>query len=232
MSYPGSAFTVPVTAVLQTTPPDSSIEEAYTSSATMFDLTMHGDQVVTVTLPSQPMKEAAVQLALAGLGLHPDSNGAECVILFLNKWDDGTETLASWETNSNRVPISSSTLETVLPPWAFYQLAGGLWEAKIMLAATTQHATPSLTSTAGRRLQGSGTCAGATLSRPLPTSNAVTSSFGIREHPVDGIVRHHYGVDLACQDGDEIRAAHNGMMTVYLVGVVDFNSAMHSAAGF
>lgn len=46
-----------------------------------------------------------------------------------------------------------------------------------------------------------------------PVDGTVTSSFGFRDHPVAGIERFHYGLDLACEKGTVIRAFADGTVT-------------------
>ena len=50
----------------------------------------------------------------------------------------------------------------------------------------------------------------------LPVSGPVTSGFGYREHPSDGKVRFHYGLDIGAKEGSEAAAALDG--TVAAVG--------------
>jgi len=38
----------------------------------------------------------------------------------------------------------------------------------------------------------------------------VTSGFGYRDHPLDGVVKFHYGTDLGAYDGDAITAFADG----------------------
>lgn len=54
---------------------------------------------------------------------------------------------------------------------------------------------------------------------PIPTSTTtqtatprVTSAFGLRHDPFDGHLTRHAGVDLAAQEGDDIRAAAGGVV--------------------
>ncbi len=47
----------------------------------------------------------------------------------------------------------------------------------------------------------------------LPVSGPVTSGFGYREHPSDGKVRFHYGLDIGAKEGSEAAAALNGTVT-------------------
>ncbi len=46
-----------------------------------------------------------------------------------------------------------------------------------------------------------------------PASGTVTSGFGYRAHPADGVVRFHYGVDIAAEEGSEVRAFSGGEVT-------------------
>ena len=50
----------------------------------------------------------------------------------------------------------------------------------------------------------------------LPVSGSVTSGFGYREHPTDGKVRFHYGLDIGAAEGSEAAAAADG--TVAAIG--------------
>ena len=49
-----------------------------------------------------------------------------------------------------------------------------------------------------------------------PVLGALSSTFGWREHPVEGGNRFHYGVDLAAEEGTDILAFASG--TVYATG--------------
>lgn len=50
----------------------------------------------------------------------------------------------------------------------------------------------------------------------VPVDGTVTSSFGMREHPVDGEPRFHYGTDLGAQMGSDVVSFAGG--TVYASG--------------
>lgn len=49
-----------------------------------------------------------------------------------------------------------------------------------------------------------------------PVSGTVTSGFGYREHPTDGVVRFHYGLDIAAETGTDAVSIADG--TVAAVG--------------
>jgi Membrane proteins related to metalloendopeptidases len=53
----------------------------------------------------------------------------------------------------------------------------------------------------------------------LPVSGAVSSHFGYRSDPFDGGMRFHYGVDIAADEGTDIRAWADG--TVEYIGEAD-----------
>jgi len=55
----------------------------------------------------------------------------------------------------------------------------------------------------------------------LPVSGTITSDFGYRDHPVDGEVKFHYGVDIAASEGTPIGAFADG--TVIYTGVGEIN---------
>lgn len=48
----------------------------------------------------------------------------------------------------------------------------------------------------------------------LPTDGEITSSFGVRTHPIDGDLRFHAGVDIANDLGTPIYAAFDGVVKV------------------
>jgi len=48
----------------------------------------------------------------------------------------------------------------------------------------------------------------------LPTDGEITSSFGVRTHPIDGDLRFHAGVDIANDLGTPIFAAFDGVVKV------------------
>jgi murein DD-endopeptidase MepM/ murein hydrolase activator NlpD len=50
-----------------------------------------------------------------------------------------------------------------------------------------------------------------------PIANAVPAGFGYRLHPLDGVVKFHYGTDIPANSGVEIRAFADGL--VGLIGV-------------
>jgi murein DD-endopeptidase MepM/ murein hydrolase activator NlpD len=44
----------------------------------------------------------------------------------------------------------------------------------------------------------------------LPVSGSVTSGFGLRKHPIHGVIRFHQGIDIAAAAGTHIYAAKSG----------------------
>ena len=55
----------------------------------------------------------------------------------------------------------------------------------------------------------------------MPVSGTITSDFGYRDHPVDGEVKFHYGVDIAAAEGTPIGAFADG--TVIYAGIGEIN---------
>ena len=51
------------------------------------------------------------------------------------------------------------------------------------------------------------------LTLTVPVEGSVTSGFGYRDHPVDGELRFHYGVDIGAQAGEAVRACAPGTVT-------------------
>jgi murein DD-endopeptidase MepM/ murein hydrolase activator NlpD len=47
-----------------------------------------------------------------------------------------------------------------------------------------------------------------------PAEGRVSSNFGMRDHPVLGIKRHHNGIDIACKVGTPIRAVLSGVVKI------------------
>lgn len=45
------------------------------------------------------------------------------------------------------------------------------------------------------------------------SSMVITSRFGSRKHPVEGMARHHRGVDVKCKSGTPVLAAADGLVT-------------------
>lgn len=43
-----------------------------------------------------------------------------------------------------------------------------------------------------------------------PVEGRISSHFGMRQHPILGVVRHHEGIDIACAIGSEVRAVLPG----------------------
>ena len=41
----------------------------------------------------------------------------------------------------------------------------------------------------------------------------LTSQFGVRDHPIDGVTKMHYGVDIAAPSGSSVTSATNGEVT-------------------
>lgn len=46
-----------------------------------------------------------------------------------------------------------------------------------------------------------------------PVQGTLTSGFGYRQHPIDGVARFHYGVDIAAETGTEIVCFADGVVT-------------------
>ena len=46
-----------------------------------------------------------------------------------------------------------------------------------------------------------------------PVNGTLTSGFGYRQHPIDGVARFHYGVDIAAEKGTEIVCFADGVVT-------------------
>ncbi len=44
----------------------------------------------------------------------------------------------------------------------------------------------------------------------LPVSGTLSSGFGLRSHPTDGVEKFHYGVDIAADEGKKIQCAATG----------------------
>ena len=47
----------------------------------------------------------------------------------------------------------------------------------------------------------------------MPVRGTLTSDFGYREHPVSGARKFHYGLDLAAEEGTEVRSFADGTVT-------------------
>ncbi len=47
----------------------------------------------------------------------------------------------------------------------------------------------------------------------VPLSGAVSSGFGWRNHPTDGVLRFHYGLDIMADKGSAIRAFSDGTVS-------------------
>jgi len=56
-----------------------------------------------------------------------------------------------------------------------------------------------------------------------PVTGAITSAFGYRDHPLDGIYKFHYGVDVAASEGTAIRAFADGTVNTVLQGEINGN---------
>ena len=62
---------------------------------------------------------------------------------------------------------------------------------------------------AASRVRGTGQ-----LSWPVPSSGNVTSEFGVRPHPVYGVYRQHWGIDIAANYGANIIASDSGTVII------------------
>lgn len=47
-----------------------------------------------------------------------------------------------------------------------------------------------------------------------PVRGRISSNFGMRVHPIMQIAKHHSGIDIACAEGSEVRAAIAGRVTI------------------
>ena len=77
--------------------------------------------------------------------------------------------------------------------------------AELMTARGRAESTPGSTAATGYRL--------ADHRRPPPVLGQVTSSFGMRTHPLSGKQQMHEGVDIAAPVGTAVRVPYNGEVT-------------------
>jgi hypothetical protein len=113
----------------------------------MFDMVAHGQQVVTITAPSQPMGRIEVSLYQgAGNTFMVDANGTlkdpslELRVAYVNRYNAaaaaGEHAFSSIEVLLERAVVSASgSITASLPSWVF-QPVGGTFRADILLAAT------------------------------------------------------------------------------------------------
>ena len=56
-----------------------------------------------------------------------------------------------------------------------------------------------------------------------PVTGYITSSFGYRDHPLDGVYKFHYGVDIGAAEGTPILAFADGVVNTVLKGEINGN---------
>ncbi len=56
-----------------------------------------------------------------------------------------------------------------------------------------------------------------------PVNGVITSPFGYRDHPIDGEVKFHYGVDVRAAEGTKILAFADGVVNTVLQGEINGN---------
>lgn len=66
----------------------------------------------------------------------------------------------------------------------------------------------------GEEYTGTGSTATGTYIWPCPSCNIVTSTFGMREHPLFGDERPHTGIDIGAAAGSAVVAADSGTVAV------------------
>ena len=65
---------------------------------------------------------------------------------------------------------------------------------------------------------------------PVPDSSVISSFFGRRIHPVDGVVREHYGIDIPAPEGTNIVSPDDGKV-VYTGYDSDFGNMLVVRSG-
>ena len=92
--------------------------------------------------------------------------------------------------------------------------------ARSLSRGTTRKAPPSLQEIAERTVQNQlvpHEAAGKELETMLPVAGPITSGVGMRVDPIDGVWRHHNGIDIAVPTGTPVKAVASG--TVVYAGM-------------
>ena len=61
-----------------------------------------------------------------------------------------------------------------------------------------------------------------------PVNGTISSAFGFRDHPVEGQERFHYGIDVACEKGEIIRAFADGTSGTGYLGCLAHQVGNHA----
>lgn len=131
---------------------------------------------------------------------HPSPMGAEVTR------DEETDRAETWETEL--LTYTSAPRDDTEIQWRELTVSGGVSAGSD--AGEQDFMIPALPENASLEHRNFG------FSHTSPVLGTLTSSFGWREHPVDGETRFHYGIDLAADTGTEIRAFAEG--SVYATG--------------
>ncbi|KAF6260768.1 hypothetical protein COO60DRAFT_1683162 [Scenedesmus sp. NREL 46B-D3] len=187
----------------------------------MFDMVAHGQQVVTITAPSQPMGRIEVSLYQgAGNAFMPVGGtfradillaatktfmGARrCALLAESQPDSAGTILAQWHRNAQLPAVQAQGV--ALQPQcrvtinAFSLACPAGWLPKAVQATPNAHKAAACSLSASASVAAAspvltGVCAGAPLTRPLPPDNTVIETFGPKFIP-PATWTFHPGIDF------------------------------------
>ena len=109
------------------------------------------------------------------------------------------------------IQLMESEIETYSVMYAEEQAAADRVQREIntKVEELRQQEARAAAALAASRVRGTGQ-----LMWPVPSDGRITSGFGVRRHPVHGIFRQHWGIDIPAEHGANIIASDSGVVLV------------------
>lgn len=185
-----------------------TIQNVFSDAMVLFRATQNLSYFIKITCETLPNNDeiyAKIKVPDDFLNLIPEKYGIE---LFAQIYQDGgEEILDNFEILESNYDKNSHIIHAKLPRLIFTDKRGnGLHEAVLTIAATPGISNPEIT-----RAEEAESCQAFGILCPLGNNCDVTSPFQpVREHPVTGVKRPHFGTDYRAKVGSSVYAVADG----------------------